>query len=109
MINLTELFLTEGKMDKKMNAASADPEFAETLAIEALGFLAADPERLARFLRLTGMEPATIRRSAREPGFLSGVLEYVLGDEALLVAFCTQAGRDPARVEPAHRALSRRA
>jgi len=50
-------------------------EAAESLAIQALSFIAQDPERLGRFLALTGIGPAEIRSAAAEPGFLTGVLE----------------------------------
>ncbi|MGA7973300.1 MAG: DUF3572 domain-containing protein, partial [Pseudolabrys sp.] len=59
-------------------------EAAETVAIQALSFIAAEPERLGRFLGITGIGPAQIREAAREPGFLAGVLDYLAGDERLL-------------------------
>ena len=49
-------------------------EFGENLAIQALGFLAQDPERLGRFLSLAGIGPGMIRQAAADPAFLSGVL-----------------------------------
>ena len=82
-------------------------ETAEMLAIQALGFIAEEPERLDRFLGITGIEPAQIRTAAREPGFLAGVLEHMLGDESLLIAFATSAGIDPAEVARARGALGR--
>ena len=81
---------------------------AEALAIQALTFLAEEPERLGRFLAMTGIEPAQIRAAAREPGFLAGVLEHMLGDESLLIAFATSAGIDPAEVARARAAMGRR-
>ena len=42
---------------------------------------------------------------AREPRFLAGVLEHMLGDESLLIAFATSAGIDPAEVARARSAL----
>jgi hypothetical protein len=39
-----------------------------------------------------------IRSAAREPGFLAGVLEHMLGDASLLIAFATSVGIDPAEV-----------
>ena len=52
------------------------------------------------------MGPAEIRAAARERHFLVGVLDYVTGDEALLVAFAGHAGVDPATIAIAQRALS---
>jgi Protein of unknown function (DUF3572) len=70
-------------------------EAAEALAVQALTFIAADGERLGRFLASTGIGPAEIRAAAREPGFLAGVLEHLASDEALLTAFAAEAGFDP--------------
>jgi Protein of unknown function (DUF3572) len=83
-----------------------DREAAEGLAVQALGYLAADPERLGRFLALSGLGPETIRAAAGDPRFLAGVLEYVAGDEALLVAFAAHAAVPPLMVEQARVLLS---
>ena len=82
-------------------------EAAEMLAIQALSFIAEEPERFDRFLGITGIELSQIRTAAREPGFLAGVLEHMLGDESLLIAFATGAGIDPAEVARARRVLGR--
>ena len=81
-------------------------EVAEILAIQALGFIAQDEERLGRFLALTGMGPDKIREAAREPHFLVGVLSYVSGDEHLLLAFAGHAGIDPGTIAVARQALA---
>ena len=73
-------------------------EAAETLAVQALNFIAGDGERLGRFLAETGIGPSEIRQAAREPGFLTGVLEHIAGNEQLLAAFATEAGYDPADI-----------
>src|SRR5262245_58106192 len=49
---------------------------AERLAIAALAFIAEEPERLGRFLALTGIGPESIRTAAHEPQFLLGVLDH---------------------------------
>ena len=63
---------------------------AESLAIQALSFLAEDPERLSRFLAFTGIEAQSLRDAAREPNFLLGVLDHLAGDDRLLTEFATQ-------------------
>jgi hypothetical protein len=85
--------------------ASGSKEAAETLAIQALGVLAEEPERLAAFLSVTGIAHEDIRQAAREPGFLAGVLDHMLGDERLLIVFADSAGIDPASINRARRAL----
>ena len=78
---------------------------AESLAVEALAFLAQDSERLGRFLAITGMGPEMIRKAAADPGFLAGVLDHIASDEPLLVAFAQHAAVDPRMVERAHALL----
>ncbi len=81
---------------------------AETLAIQALAFIAEEPESLSRFLAASGLSVEQIRAAARQPGFLAGVLDYMLGDEKLLLAFAQSAGLDPAIVARAANALGGR-
>jgi hypothetical protein len=82
-------------------------EAAEMLAIQALGFIAAEPERLDAFLAATGLTLERLRESATEPDFLAGVLEHMLADESLLLAFADSAAIDPAAVARARNALGR--
>jgi hypothetical protein len=82
------------------------PEAAEHVAIQALAFIAADPERLGGFLAATGIGPADLRTAAREPHFLCGVLDYLAGDEPLLIAFAEHSGIDAVTVMFAREALN---
>jgi hypothetical protein len=84
---------------------SASRETTELLAIQALAFIAEDPERMAAFLSATGLEATAIRDAARAPVFLAGVLEHMLSDESLLLAFADSAGIDPAEIARARHAL----
>jgi hypothetical protein len=81
---------------------------AEELAVAALSFIAAEPERLGRFLALTGMASDSIRAAAREPQFLVGVLDHVAGEEQLLLAFAAENQLDPEAVMRARDALAGR-
>jgi hypothetical protein len=78
---------------------------AEATAIAALGFVAADPELLPRFLALTGIEASAIRRAAAEPGFLAGVLDFVAAHEPTLMAFAEASGAKPDEIMLARRML----
>lgn len=80
-------------------------ESAETLAISALSWIAADPTTLDRFLGLSGLSPQTLRAAAAAPGFLAGVLDFLAADEHLLVVFAAESGCDPAEVGRARQAL----
>jgi hypothetical protein len=84
---------------------SVSPEFGQSLAASALAFLAADPERLDRFLALTGLGPHNLRNAAKDPAFLGSVLEYMLGDEELLVRFAAESDLEPETIALAHQAL----
>ena len=81
-------------------------EDAETLALRALGFLAAEPERLEPFLAATGLGPATLRAAAGDPGFLGAVLEHIGGSDSLLLEFAGNAGVNPETVALARERLS---
>jgi hypothetical protein len=83
-------------------------EAAETLAVQALAFIAEDPQALSRFLDASGLAAEHIRMAARQPRFLAGVLEHMLTDESLLVAFAQSAGIDPGHVARAARLLGGR-
>ena len=77
------------------------------LAIQALAFLADDDERLAGFIAATGVAADSMREAAVHPDFLAGVLEYLLADENLLIAFAQGAGIDPFSVGRARQALGK--
>ena len=85
--------------------SSAARQTAEMLAIQALSFIAAEPERLNGFLGATGLTLDRLRESANEPDFLAGVLEHMLADENRLLAFADSAAVDPAAVARARSAL----
>ena len=75
------------------------------LAIQALGFLAEEPERLEGFLSATGMAAEDVRGAAADPSFLQGILDHMLGNEQLLLGFADSAAIDPADIGKARRAL----
>ena len=88
---------------KRRSQVSRDT--AEMLAIQALAFIAEEPEQLNRFLGMSGIDADDIRTAAREPAFLAGVLEHMLGDEFLLIAFAESAGIEPGEIARARSAL----
>jgi hypothetical protein len=75
------------------------------LAIQALAFIADEPERLTGFLAVTGLTVERIRQAANQPDFLTGVLEHMLANESLLIAFAASAAIDPAEVARARNRL----
>jgi hypothetical protein len=85
------------------------PDEAEAMALSALAFLAGDGGRLSRFLALTGMGPEALRAGAGRAETLAAVLDHVLQDESLLLAFTANHGIDPLTIAPAHEILVRAA
>jgi len=83
------------------------PEKAEILALEALSWLAGEPDSIQRFLDLSGISGAELRQAAAEPGTGLAVLDFLLGHEDMLVKFCESAGLDPRQVHAARHALGR--
>ena len=81
-------------------------ESAESLAVDVLLWIAADADRLSPFLFASGLGPDTLRASARDPAFLAGVLDHVMGDEAVLLACADGLGVKPERIAAAWRRLS---
>ncbi|MBN8997764.1 MAG: DUF3572 domain-containing protein [Rhizobiales bacterium] len=80
-------------------------ESAETLAVEALSWIAGEPEQLERFLALAGIGPATLRKAASDPAFLAGVLDFLLGHEPTVLAFAEARRIAPSEIAEARRAL----
>jgi hypothetical protein len=80
-------------------------EVAEIVAVQALGFIAGDPERLGAFLAETGIGPQSLRAAAGDPQFLVSVLDFVLRDDATVKAFAKQSELHPTNIAAAREAL----
>jgi hypothetical protein len=80
-------------------------EVAEIVAIQALTFVAGDPERLGLFLAESGLGPETLRTAAANPQFLASVLDFVLRDDATVKAFADASQLHPTNVAAARQAL----
>jgi hypothetical protein len=96
--------LTDWQMESS-NQTHSPRDAAEALAVKALSELAADPEGLGRFLASAGLGPENLREAASEPGFLAGLLDFILSDESRLLAFCENSGHQPKSVEAAREIL----
>jgi hypothetical protein len=80
-------------------------EVAEIVAIQALSFVAGDPERLGLFLSETGIGPETLRSAASDPQFLVSVLDFVMRDDATVKAFASSSQHHPTTIAAAREAL----
>lgn len=75
------------------------------MAIRAVGYLAGQEDLLLRFAALTGMTIDDVRARVAEPEVLGGVIDFILGDERLLLAFAETIDVPPETVYIARRKL----
>ena len=78
-----------------------NPENAETIALNALGYLVDSPQALDRFMQHSGVDLTTIRARAGERDLLVAVLDFLMADEELLVEFCESTRTEPRAVQMA--------
>ncbi|MEO0938573.1 MAG: DUF3572 domain-containing protein [Pseudomonadota bacterium] len=67
---------------------------AEIIGLQALGWLAGHEELLPVFLGSSGASEADLKARAADPAFLGAVLDFVMMDDAWVVAFCDTHGLD---------------
>jgi len=91
----------------KTRTGSLSPDAAQALALNALTFLATEPENLDRLLAQSGLDIATLRARAGESELLSAVLDFLLANEDLLLGFCEEISTDPKAVHMARHVLDR--
>ena len=82
-----------------------DSETSQTIALKALGYLAADADLLEPFFASTGLLVAVLRAGATDSAFLAGVLDYFLQNEALLLAFAGASELAPETIVQARQRL----
>lgn len=68
---------------------------SETIALEALAFIATNDEELGRFLGNSGLDEQTLRRRAGTREVLGAALGHVLGYEPIAKAFADAHGYTP--------------
>ena len=78
---------------------------AEQIAMQAFLFLAADDERMQRFVGLSGFDVGNAREAAAAPGFLAGVLAHYLNDEDAIMAFSEAEKIHPLSIALAYRTI----
>ena len=70
-------------------------EFAQTVGLRAVGWLAGNDDLLPVFLGATGASEAEFRAGVADPAFQGAVLDFILMDDAWVAAFCEAAALDP--------------
>jgi hypothetical protein len=98
--------MQRGRVESRKSQSRQKQAVAQEFAIAAFGFIAAEPERLGRFLAITGIGPDSIREAAGQPHFLAGVLDHIADDERLLLAFAAEQGVDANEVMRARATLA---
>lgn len=67
-------------------------ESAEVVALRALTWLAGHDDLFPVFLGATGASVSDLATSAQDPAFLASVLDFLVMDDAWVVAFCDASG-----------------
>jgi len=78
---------------------------AQTIALQALGWIAANDDLFPAFLTATGASLTELRTRAADPQFLAAVLDFLLQEDAWVLDFCGQNGLPPASLQAARAAL----
>jgi hypothetical protein len=86
-------------------STSRQRDAAETLALQALAWLAASDDELTRFAEASGVGAEELRARAAEADVLRAVLDFVLADDARLLSFCASHDVEPKDVHMARHAL----
>lgn len=63
-------------------------EAAEAIGLQALAWLVANEDLLPVFMDASGAGADDLRAQAADPDFLGAVLDFVMMDDAWVIAFC---------------------
>jgi hypothetical protein len=75
-----------------------EQELAETEALTMLTWLAGQEEVFAEFLASTGASVADVAGKAGKPAFLASVVDFMLTEDAHIIAWAQATGRKPESV-----------
>jgi hypothetical protein len=84
---------------------SMTPERAEVLALKGLGWLAGQDDGIQRFLTQSGIDAETLRDAAGSTGMNVALLDFLLGNEDMLLPFCESLSIAPKEVHMARHVL----
>ena len=87
-----------------MRDVKTNPDPAQ-LALRALVWILAEPDRAQRLLDTTGLDPEDLRARATEPAVLSAVLGFLENYEPDLIACADGIGERPENIVAARAAL----
>lgn len=69
-----------------MKQGVSNEEPADAMALQALAWTLSDPDRAARLLSLTGLDPDDLRTRLTDPSVLAACLQFLEAHEPDLVA-----------------------
>lgn len=78
---------------------------AQTIALQALAWIASNDDLFPTFLNATGASLTELRARAGEPLFLAAVLDFLLQEDQWVLDFCRQNGLPPQDLQAARTAL----
>lgn len=81
------------------------PEVAETYALKVLGWLVGEEEILPIFMGSSGSSVADIKERAQDADFLIAVLDFVMMDDAWVLACCQACALEPEAMQIARQSL----
>ena len=70
-------------------------ESAERMAVAALAWIAAEPERAGAFLAASGASVTDLRTGVQDPAFLGFVMDFLLCDDQSVIGFAEHHGCRP--------------
>lgn len=78
---------------------------AETVGLQALGWLAGNEELLPVFLGSSGASEEDVRNGASDPAFLGALLDFLMMDDAWVISFCDSVSMPYDRLMQARQSL----
>ena len=80
-------------------------DLAEAIALQALSYILENHEHCGRFLATTGHDAESLKALTGSAEYLGGVLDYLLSNETLLLAFTVDNDLAPEVPSQARQAL----
>lgn len=78
---------------------------AQTIALQALAWIAGNDDLFPAFLAATGASFDALRTRAADPLFLAAVLDFLLQEDPWVLDFCQAMALPPASLQSARTAL----
>ncbi|MDR6788860.1 hypothetical protein J2Y58_002225 [Sphingomonas sp. BE138] len=89
--------------------SDTNPDYAATLALDALTFVLNEPLRADRFIGMTGLTPDNLRERLKDPSTLAAILAFLEAYEPDLIACAESTGHTPEALVAARRTLEQAA